>query len=72
MPKPKAAYTAPNDGTESFHLDPIIEGLLERLPPPGDVFLPADRQIWLKIIADVFQLVYLDKEPPESDGGAST
>ncbi|HEX3448392.1 MAG TPA: hypothetical protein VHS97_09070 [Isosphaeraceae bacterium] len=69
MPKAKAYTTEPD--ANNHQLDPVIDGLLDRLPAPGDVFLPADRQLWLKIMGDVFQLIYLDKEPepePSTDG----
>ncbi|HEX3451272.1 MAG TPA: hypothetical protein VHS97_23665 [Isosphaeraceae bacterium] len=71
MPKAKAFTTEPNDN--GHQLDPIVDGLLDRLPAPGDVFMPADRQLWIKIMTDVFQLIYLDKEPEttETDGGAA-
>jgi hypothetical protein len=62
---PRAKHIEPNNNEENYHLDPIIEGLLGRLPAPGEVFVPADRALWLKIMADVFGLIYLDKEPPE-------
>ena len=67
MPKPKtASYLENNEQNEThLQLDPIIEGLLDRLPAPGDVFPPAIRQLWLQILTLTFQLVYLDKEEEE-------
>ena len=56
------------DNNNSFQLDPIIEGLIQRLPAPGDVFPPHERALWLQIIPLVFQLIYLDKEPDEPNG----
>ena len=64
MPKPKSTYQADNDEPSETlpPLDPIIVGLLERLPVPGDVFTPQERALWLQILGLVFQLIYLEKE----------
>jgi hypothetical protein len=43
-------------------LDPIIDGLLERLPPPGDTWPMAERKLWLGILEQVFELIYDDED----------
>jgi len=47
-----------------MELDPIILGLLERLPAPGDDWPKAERQKWLNILSNVLDLIYLEPEPP--------
>lgn len=50
-------------GSNDYQLDPIIDGLLERLPAPGDPFPKAERKLWLSIIEQVFDLVYPEETP---------
>jgi hypothetical protein len=48
-------------------IDPIIAGLLARLPKSGDVWAVADRKLWLQLLEGSFQLIYKDapaKLPP--------
>lgn len=42
-------------------LDPVIKGLVDKLPPPGSVWAEPDRQLWLQILESSFKLVYEDK-----------
>ena len=44
-------------------LDPIIRGLIDRLPPSGSVWPAEERELWLSILKASFQLVYKDKDP---------
>lgn len=48
-------------GGKQFDVDPIIRGLLERLPPSGDVWPDADRKLWLQLLEGSFKLIYKDK-----------
>ena len=41
-------------------IDPIIGGLLKRLPETGDVWAEADRKLWLRLLAGSFKLIYKD------------
>jgi hypothetical protein len=41
-------------------IDPIIRGLLVRLPKSGDVWPEADRKLWLDLLAGSFKLIYKD------------
>jgi hypothetical protein len=42
-------------------IDPIIAGLLARLPKSGDVWPAADRKLWLQLLEGSFGLIYKDK-----------
>jgi hypothetical protein len=46
----------------STEIDPIIRGLLARLPKSGDVWPEADRKLWLQLLEDSFKLIYKDQE----------
>src|SRR5258707_11522748 len=46
-------------------VDPIIEGLLKRLPKSGDVWPEADRKLWLQLLEGSFRLIYKDKPERE-------
>jgi len=39
-------------------LDPIIQGLLSRLPKSGDVWPETERKLWLQLIEGSFKLIY--------------
>jgi hypothetical protein len=41
-------------------IDPIIQGLLARLPKSGDVWPEAQRKLWLDLLAGSFKLIYKD------------
>lgn len=55
-PKPPA-----DNGGLPPEIDPIIKGLIVRLPPAGSVWASEERELWLNILKSSFQLVY--KEP---------
>jgi len=42
--------------------DPLIQGLMQRLPAPDTVWSIDDRAKWLRTAASVFDLVYSDPE----------
>jgi hypothetical protein len=54
------------DGGDPPAIDPIIGGLLKRLPKTGDVWPGADRKLWLQLPEGSFKLIYKDapEEPP--------
>ena len=68
MHKPKSTRSPVSpeveERLEAMELDPIILGLLERLPAPGDDWPKAERQKWLNILSNVLDLIYLEPEPP--------
>lgn len=41
-------------------VDPIIRGLLARLPKSGEVWPVSDRKLWLQLLEGSFQLIYKD------------
>ncbi|MBR0874473.1 hypothetical protein JQ633_29240 [Bradyrhizobium tropiciagri] len=53
-------------------VDPIIAGLLARLPKSGDVWPVAERKLWLQLLEGSFQLIYKDaaanKQPVGTEG----
>ncbi len=49
-------------GGDPPKIDPIIQGLLSRLPKSGDVWPEADRKLWLQLLEGSFKLIYKDKE----------
>jgi hypothetical protein len=44
-------------------IDPIIEGLLKRLPKSGDTWPEAERKLWLQLLEGSFKLIYKDAAP---------
>ena len=49
---------------ERPEVDPIIQGLLARLPQTGAVWPQTDRKLWLELLEGSFKLIY--KEAPSS------
>jgi hypothetical protein len=41
-------------------IDPIIQGLLARLPPSGSQWRMSDRKLWLELLEGSFKLIYED------------
>jgi hypothetical protein len=58
---PEIKKSGGNDGTPP-DIDPIIRGLLVRLPRSGDVWPEAERKLWLDLLSGSFKLIYKDKE----------
>ena len=54
----KNGESGDSSGELSPTLDPIIKGLIDRLPKAGSVWPSAKRKLWLKIIEDSFELIY--------------
>jgi len=48
-------------GGKQFDVDPIIRGLLERLPPSGQVWADQERKLWLQLLEGSFKLIYKNK-----------
>jgi len=53
---PQASDTEPED--EKRATDPLILGLLERLPKPGGTWCLEDRVRWLRTADSIFDLIY--------------
>ena len=49
-------------GRNPLEIDPIIRGLLARLPKTGDVWPESERTPWLELLKGSFKLIYKDKE----------
>ena len=47
-------------GDEPPAIDPIIAGLLKRLPKSGEVWPVEDRKLWLQLLEGSFKLIYKD------------
>lgn len=64
-PETPASKKNGSDGDEP-PIDPIIEGLLKRLPKSGAVWPEAERQLWLQLLEGSFKLIYKDAQqlPP--------
>jgi hypothetical protein len=58
-------------GGSKADIDPIIRGLLARLPKSGDVWPAAERKLWLQLLEGSFGLIYKDKKN-ETDGWSSS
>jgi hypothetical protein len=43
-------------------IDPIIMGLLARLPKTGDVWPESERTLWLELLKGSFKLIYMDDD----------
>jgi hypothetical protein len=43
-------------------IDPIIMGLLARLPKTGDVWPESERTLWLELLKGSFKLIYKDDD----------
>jgi hypothetical protein len=43
-------------------IDPIIAGLLKRLPPSGALWPKSQRKLWLQLLEGSFDLIYSDTE----------
>jgi hypothetical protein len=55
------------DGGGPTDVDPIIKGLLARLPRSGDVWPEPERKLWLDLLAGSFKLIYKDTAPSDSE-----
>lgn len=47
-------------GDDPPDMDPIIAGLLKRLPKSGEVWPEAQRKLWLDLLENSFKLIYQD------------
>lgn len=64
MPKPKSmSQVASHDPNGDLELDPIIVGLLERMPEAGEVWDKPERAKWLQLLGLSLDMIYRDKEP---------
>ena len=64
-PSPKSDKSSSGGGgggsDDNPEIDPIIKGLLARLPKTGAVWPEAERKLWLDLLAGSFKLIYKDE-----------
>jgi hypothetical protein len=56
-------------GGDQTDIDPIIRGLLARLPKSGDVWPETERKLWLDLLAGSFKLIYKDAPATAAQNG---
>jgi hypothetical protein len=52
-------------------LHPFIQGLLQELPPAGEVWSEPERQLWLATAASIFRMIYKGGRGPDETLNAS-
>lgn len=55
--------------THRFQFDPLIRGMMNRLPKPGTVWPKPERKAWLATLEANFELIY-DEAEQEKPAGA--
>ena len=50
----------------------LLQGLFQRLPPPGEVFTSTAREKWIEAAKAIFNLEYQPEESPISDAASTT
>ena len=64
MPKPKSIqHPGSHEVNEDLNLDPIIVGLLEKMPETGGEWDKQDRQKWIQLFTLTIDYIYKDKSP---------
>lgn len=66
----KEKYGGGGGGEGPTKLDPVIQGLIDKLPAPKSVWREEERQLWLQILENSFKLVYKDGRETETRGSA--
>jgi hypothetical protein len=56
-----------NGGGDPPAIDPIIAGLLKRLPKSGAQWPKAQRKLWLQLLEGSFDLIYQDSEAKQGE-----
>ncbi len=64
---PKKNGNGKGGGGGGDEIDPIIQGLLARLPKAGDVWPEVERKLWLNLLEGSFKLIYKDGQPSTYD-----
>ena len=62
----------PTEKGNDMRLDPLIKSLLGHLPAPKSVWPPQERQHWIQMLQNAFQVVYKDAPDPKGAPGAAT
>ncbi len=61
-PEQRGGFGGHGGGELPPNIDPIIVGLIRRLPSSGDIWPLGERKLWLDLLAGSFNLVYKDDE----------
>jgi len=56
--------SSPQEGSTP---DPLIQGLINRLPQPDSIWSPNDRVKWLRTAANIFGLIYKCSEGEDKE-----
>jgi len=62
------AHSGSANGAGDLQIDPIIHGLLLRLPDSGEVWTETERKLWMEIIETSFKLIYKEPDPGTERG----
>ena len=63
MAKRAKVYGNDDEPRRGKKMDPIIEGLFNRLPSTGSEWSIKDRKEWLTMIEQAFKVIYEEPEP---------
>lgn len=63
----KAGGGGDGDGSPPSTLDPIIRGLLDRLPESSAEWPTEDRKLWLELLEGSFKLIYKESKRPSGN-----
>jgi hypothetical protein len=55
------------EGSTDKSPDPLIQGLVNRLPEPDSIWLLNDRVKWLRTAANIFELIYKCSEGEDKE-----
>src|SRR5215813_13085489 len=58
---------SPLEGSTDRSPDPLIQGLINRLPQPDSIWSPNDRVKWLRTAANIFGLMYKCREGEDKE-----
>lgn len=68
MPKtksrPRVESRAPDSPELVAHVDPLVQALIDQLPPPGEPWGQAERALWLQILGLSLNLIYPNEDEP--------
>lgn len=65
MPKPKSQYPAESEEANSTELDPLLDAMLNHLPPSGSPFPAEPRALWMQIWELALKLIYPEDHAAE-------
>jgi hypothetical protein len=60
--KPEVKRSGGGDDGTPPDIDPIIRGLLARLPKSGDIWPKTQRKLWIQLLEGSFELIYRDND----------